>query len=693
MAAGGAATRCVAVARVDGRGQEEEGAAAASAVAIAAAETAAAADAAAASGGGGGGGGELAAPSLSDAVRQFLERLWRKAEAYVCQRPLLPEDAPPGLIAIVARRTSRCRAFLLGASAAASAAEPESSAAKALEFEAVQQPSASAVVADACLLFVTETLLVHYSKRARPTMATAEGNRGGAPSLAGDVEAAGGEDGPGEDDAAPSVDEKYWKRRYNYFSRFDDGVRMDAGAWFEVTPESVARHIADRMKYGLVVDGTCGVGGNAIQFALSSDRVIGVDVDAQRLSDARHNAGLYGVSDRIEFVHDDFVNFAATYSGQPVDAVFLSPPWGGPAHLDAEYFSLKDVVCPDIVQLFTAAASLSTRVVLYLPRHTNLHEIVILAAVHGYTTVEVEKVLFKYPSPHLKLIVVHFTPEAAAAAAGGVCEAVRHKSVGAEARGCRPKAIAAGARGSPETMRRNLPKAARGPCCDNESLKDTLLRLPPLAGPIIRALHCRHHYIGRYVVALAFALERRDANRETGARPLESRNPCNPGLATSKSRVSKANEASFRREPRQFEPGSVVHKQAIMRGAPERPRVSPPTTDIAVTICKGFVAAGDAEGNGDDEVNQSEFILLVDWLLDALPLAEVLRLGEQAESDRVTATAAVVLTAANRAKGPPAAPLWSSCLSELVCQKHPDIYERLLERRKAAVLAASASAA
>ena len=37
------------------------------------------------------------------------------------------------------------------------------------------------------------------------------------------------------------------------------------GAWFEVTPESVARHIADRLQYDRVVDGTCGVGGNAIQ--------------------------------------------------------------------------------------------------------------------------------------------------------------------------------------------------------------------------------------------------------------------------------------------------------------------------------------------------------------------------------------------------------------------------------------------
>ena len=49
----------------------------------------------------------------------------------------------------------------------------------------------------------------------------------------------------------------YWVERL--------GFTFCPGAWFEVTPESVARHIADRLQYERVVDGTCGVGGNAIQ--------------------------------------------------------------------------------------------------------------------------------------------------------------------------------------------------------------------------------------------------------------------------------------------------------------------------------------------------------------------------------------------------------------------------------------------
>ena len=29
---------------------------------------------------------------------------------------------------------------------------------------------------------------------------------------------------------AVAVQQRYWKRRYNYFARFDEGVRMDLGA-------------------------------------------------------------------------------------------------------------------------------------------------------------------------------------------------------------------------------------------------------------------------------------------------------------------------------------------------------------------------------------------------------------------------------------------------------------------------------
>lgn len=52
---------------------------------------------------------------------------------------------------------------------------------------------------------------------------------------------------------------------------------MVAEGWFSVTPERIAEHIAQRIHHShvhvdVVVDAFCGVGGNAIQFALTGTR-------------------------------------------------------------------------------------------------------------------------------------------------------------------------------------------------------------------------------------------------------------------------------------------------------------------------------------------------------------------------------------------------------------------------------------
>ena len=66
---------------------------------------------------------------------------------------------------------------------------------------------------------------------------------------------------------------QYWAQRYRLFSKFDSGISLDPESWYSVTPERIAQHIAHRCRCDLVVDGFCGVGGNAIQFAFTCERV------------------------------------------------------------------------------------------------------------------------------------------------------------------------------------------------------------------------------------------------------------------------------------------------------------------------------------------------------------------------------------------------------------------------------------
>jgi predicted RNA methylase len=384
---------------------------------------------------------------------------------------------------------------------------------------------------------------------------------------------------------------------------------MDPAGWFEVTPESVARHIADRMQYGLVVDGTCGVGGNAIQFALTSRRVIAVDTDANRLEDAAHNASIYGVKDRIEFVCDDFANFASMYRGPQIDAVFLSPPWGGPAHLDAGHFSLKDVTCPDIVKLFAAGAAISQRVVLYLPRHADLNEMVLLASASGFGCCEVEKVFFEYPTRHLKLVVVYFSPEAISSPTPSVSK----KKIGAtgDRNRSHQKAKTSSA----------LATISGGTC--------QLWGLPPIVGPIVRALHCRFHYVGRFAVAAALAVEKHQQKQRLAQAQLQ--NSCCH---------------------------SSLRKQA------------------ALAIAK--VACNCASDEQDISTDSKELVACLQWLLGEVSVASLVKLCQEVVSGLSTSD---IDGAGSEHIG--------LHLGQALKRQMPEVHERLLAWRKAAALRAT----
>mmetsp|Transcript_16074 Transcript_16074/g.19625 ORF Transcript_16074/g.19625 Transcript_16074/m.19625 type:complete len:605 (+) Transcript_16074:111-1925(+) len=182
------------------------------------------------------------------------------------------------------------------------------------------------------------------------------------------------------------VDDKYWAQRKRFFTKFDEGIKLDKESWYSVTPEAIANHIGKRMamevkrhvkfdengKRGAVVmDAFCGCGGNAIGFATQSsvedvELILCIDVDRSKLKMAANNASIYGVkTDRIVFIEADATFVLENYykdgnlidfvrngnktiekelvGGYKVggcellptslDAVFLSPPWGGPDYL------------------------------------------------------------------------------------------------------------------------------------------------------------------------------------------------------------------------------------------------------------------------------------------------------------------------------------------------------------------------
>ncbi|CAL4931417.1 unnamed protein product [Urochloa decumbens] len=197
---------------------------------------------------------------------------------------------------------------------------------------------------------------------------------------------------------------KYWTQRYSLFSLFDNGIKMDEEGWFSVTPEPIAKHHASRVGAGVIIDCFTGVGGNAIQFATKCKHVIAVDIDPQKIDCAHHNASIYGVNDRIDFIVGDFINITPHLKGE---TAFMSPPWGGPDYAKVDVYDMKGMLKPcDGYSLFKLGTMIASRVVMFLPRNVDLNQLADMSlSVDPPWAVEVEK---NFLNGKLKSITAYF---------------------------------------------------------------------------------------------------------------------------------------------------------------------------------------------------------------------------------------------------------------------------------------------
>jgi trimethylguanosine synthase len=240
------------------------------------------------------------------------------------------------------------------------------------------------------------------------------------------------------------VPDKYWAQRKRLFSRFDDGIRFDREGWYSVTPEVIANHIAKRLvvsKKGgsmIVMDAFCGCGGNAIAIAARPEvlLVVAIDSDRQKLELAANNAAVYNIPvDKLVFVHGNACDALQMYKDNNrvgvdmtrdsdhqehferdhgyqvggfgllpdrIDAIFLSPPWGG---MDYEKSGRRNYHIESCIEVTNAAGeswngeeilqacALATTgpVVYFLPRNINGISLGRSALKAQYKAVEIEQ--------------------------------------------------------------------------------------------------------------------------------------------------------------------------------------------------------------------------------------------------------------------------------------------------------------
>lgn len=171
----------------------------------------------------------------------------------------------------------------------------------------------------------------------------------------------------------PAKMRKYFAQRHRLFHRYDEGIQLDEEAWYSVTPEKIAAHIANRFAHlKVIVDLYSCVGGNSIQFAKAGMRVIAVEIDQHKINMAKNNAAIYDVEDRIEFRKGDVFDTLSSLRDQFDEnwGIFLSPPWGGPSYLNQKVFDVS--VFKDAID---KAMRVSSNVAILVPKNTSIQNI------------------------------------------------------------------------------------------------------------------------------------------------------------------------------------------------------------------------------------------------------------------------------------------------------------------------------
>lgn len=207
----------------------------------------------------------------------------------------------------------------------------------------------------------------------------------------------------------PAPHPKYWGQRYKLFSKFDSGVQMDDEGWYSVTPEAIANHHASRCACALACDLFAGAGGDIIALTKTCGRVLAIDNNHDRVGMAVHNAKVYGVSERIDFICGDSV--ALLHSIKP-DVLYMSPPWGGMEYnKSGKEYSLGDINVAGIngFELLQRCIALTPHVALFLPRNTSVEELAAFAEEAGIPCeIEHNWVPSEKGSIRLKAITVYF---------------------------------------------------------------------------------------------------------------------------------------------------------------------------------------------------------------------------------------------------------------------------------------------
>lgn len=144
-------------------------------------------------------------------------------------------------------------------------------------------------------------------------------------------------------------------------NKFSKNIFSDNDAFYMSTPEIVAEHIANQLaKYKTCAEMCCAIGMLSVQLAKKMDKVLAIDINKERIGNAKKNAKLYGVSEKIDFINGDVLdeNLLKKLS---VDVAVLDPDWSKNETDKSLHVKNIDDTQPSLKKMFGLTKKLVTK--------------------------------------------------------------------------------------------------------------------------------------------------------------------------------------------------------------------------------------------------------------------------------------------------------------------------------------------
>lgn len=151
------------------------------------------------------------------------------------------------------------------------------------------------------------------------------------------------------------------------FSKF---IIADKDAYYMSCPEVIGQHIANQLScYNSAIEFCCAVGMSAIQLAKKMNKVIAVDTNQDRINDAKKNAILYGVEDKIEFIIGNAVDHNLL-KNLSAEVVVLDPDWSSKGTEKSVHVDSIDSTQPSMREMFNLTKRYITpNIVIRIPKN------------------------------------------------------------------------------------------------------------------------------------------------------------------------------------------------------------------------------------------------------------------------------------------------------------------------------------